>query len=325
MQGKVVVITGATSGIGRSPPSGSPRRARGWCWSPATTPRPALKRLNAIAAHPGASLLRGRSLAPVRDEAHRGGDRPGRAAHRRADQQRRRLVRHRRVTEDGLELTFALNHMSYFVLTCALMDRLKAAAPSRVVNTASGAHRGATLDFDDLQTYRDYDGFKAYGRSKLCNILFTRELARRLAGSGVTANCLHPGFVATRFGDQPAAGVRSPSALPSSLRYRRKRARRPSSISPHRRRSPARAVSISTRMPRTHRRPRLRMMPSPTGSGRNRPGSRRSTSRRGSGRCLIFADGAEWLEPKAAELEAEGFEARFAAGPDVWSKTGNEP
>ena len=74
-------------------------------------------------------------------------------------------------------------------------------APARVVNTASGAHRGATLNFDDLLSERGYAGFEVYSRSKLCNILFTRELARRLEGSGVTANCLHPGFVATRFGD----------------------------------------------------------------------------------------------------------------------------
>jgi len=114
----------------------------------------------------------------------------------------------RRLTEDGLERTFALNHMAYFVLTCALIDRLKAAAPSRIVSTASDAHRGARLDFADLQGEKGYDGYKAYGRSKLCNILFTRELARRLAGTGVTANCLHPGFVATRFGDQ-AGGVMS--------------------------------------------------------------------------------------------------------------------
>ena len=114
----------------------------------------------------------------------------------------------RRLTEDGLERTFALNHMAYFVLTCALVDRLKAAAPSRIVSTASDAHRGARLDFTDLQGEKSYDGYKAYGRSKLCNILFTRELARRLAGTGVTANCLHPGFVATRFGDQ-AGGVMS--------------------------------------------------------------------------------------------------------------------
>jgi NAD(P)-dependent dehydrogenase (short-subunit alcohol dehydrogenase family) len=108
----------------------------------------------------------------------------------------------RRVTEDGLEGTFALNHMAYFVLTHGLRERLIASAPSRVINTASEAHRGARLDFDDLQSTHGYSGFKVYGRSKLCNVLYTRELARRLAGTGVTANCLHPGFVATRFGDE---------------------------------------------------------------------------------------------------------------------------
>jgi NAD(P)-dependent dehydrogenase (short-subunit alcohol dehydrogenase family) len=108
----------------------------------------------------------------------------------------------RRTTEDGLELTFATNHMAYFVLTHGLRERLVASAPARVINTASDAHRGARLDFDDLQSTRGYSGFKVYGRSKLCNILYTRELARRMSGTGVTANCLHPGFVATRFGDQ---------------------------------------------------------------------------------------------------------------------------
>jgi NAD(P)-dependent dehydrogenase (short-subunit alcohol dehydrogenase family) len=97
-------------------------------------------------------------------------------------------------------MTFAVNHMAYFVLTEGLRQALIRSSPSRIVNTASGAHRGATLDFDDLQSERSYSGFQVYGRSKLCNILFTRELARRLDGSGVTANCLHPGFVATRFG-----------------------------------------------------------------------------------------------------------------------------
>jgi NAD(P)-dependent dehydrogenase (short-subunit alcohol dehydrogenase family) len=108
----------------------------------------------------------------------------------------------RRVTEDGLERTFALNHMAYFVVTEGLRERLAAWAPSRIVNTASGAHRDATLDLDDLQSEKGFGARQAYGRSKLCNILFTRELARRLQGTGVTANCLHPGFVATRFGDQ---------------------------------------------------------------------------------------------------------------------------
>ena len=107
----------------------------------------------------------------------------------------------RSVTEDGLERTFAVNHMAYFVLTHWLRERLIAAAPSRIVNTASEAHRGNRLDFDDLQSARDYRGLSVYGRSKLCNILFTRELARRLADSGVAANSLHPGFVATRIAD----------------------------------------------------------------------------------------------------------------------------
>ncbi len=112
------------------------------------------------------------------------------------------LFNSRHVTEDGLELTFAVNHMAYFVLTHGLRERLLASAPARVVNTASDAHKGARLDFDDLQSANGYGGFKVYGRSKLCNILYTRELARRMAGTGVTAKCLHPGFVATRFGDR---------------------------------------------------------------------------------------------------------------------------
>ena len=103
-------------------------------------------------------------------------------------------------TQGGLERTFALNHMSYFVITNLLLPKLQAGA--RIVSTASGAHRRAKLDFDDLQSRRGYSGFAVYSKSKLCNILFTRELARRIAGTGVTANCLHPGFVATRFGDQ---------------------------------------------------------------------------------------------------------------------------
>ena len=108
----------------------------------------------------------------------------------------------RRLTEDGLEYTFALNHMSYFVVTEGLRERLLASGAARIINTASAAHQGATLDFDDLQSAKSFRAMRAYGRSKLCNILFTRELARRLHGTGVTANCLHPGFVATRFADE---------------------------------------------------------------------------------------------------------------------------
>ena len=107
----------------------------------------------------------------------------------------------RDVTEEGLERTFALNHLAYFSLTLLLHDLLTASAQARVINVASEAHRWAELDFEDLQSSLSYSARKAYGRSKLCNILYTRELARRLEGSSITANCLHPGFVASRFGD----------------------------------------------------------------------------------------------------------------------------
>ena len=107
----------------------------------------------------------------------------------------------RQITEDGLERTFALNHMSYFVVTQLLRERLLATPGARIVNTASNAHRSAHVDYNDLQMMNGYRMFKAYCLSKLYNILFTRELSRQLQGTGITANCLHPGFVATRFGD----------------------------------------------------------------------------------------------------------------------------
>jgi NAD(P)-dependent dehydrogenase (short-subunit alcohol dehydrogenase family) len=109
------------------------------------------------------------------------------------------LFAKRETTSDGLELTFATNHMAYFVVTNLLLDRLKATPGARIVNTSSDAHKSGKLNFDDLQSEKSFFGFRAYGTSKLCNILFTRELARRLAGTGVTANCLHPGFVDTGF------------------------------------------------------------------------------------------------------------------------------
>src|SRR5207247_2381049 len=111
-----------------------------------------------------------------------------------------------------IEKTFALNHMSYFVVTHVLRQRLLATPGARIVNTASDAHRSATADFKDLQLTSGYGAFKAYCKSKLYNILLTRELARQLQGDGVIANSLHPGLVATRFGDEGkgigAAGFR---------------------------------------------------------------------------------------------------------------------
>ena len=115
----------------------------------------------------------------------------------------------RQVTAEGFELTFALNHLSYFVVTAGLRERLLGSTPARIVSTSSTAHMGMKIDLDDLQTKNGYSSLKSYGRSKLENILFTRELARRLRGTGLTANCLHPGVVATRFGHE-SGGVLQP-------------------------------------------------------------------------------------------------------------------
>ena len=198
MRGKVCVVTGANSGIGR---------------------------VTALElAQRGATVVlicrnEGRG-APVLEEIERRG---GRATLLTADLSSQRQVREaaaaflarfdrldvlinnagiagwgtRLVTEDGLETTFAVNHLAPFLLTGLLLDRLKASAPARAITVSSAAHKNCTLDFDDLQGERRYSGFGAYSRSKLANILFTRELSRRLEGTGVTANCLHPGVVAT--------------------------------------------------------------------------------------------------------------------------------
>lgn len=116
------------------------------------------------------------------------------------------LFNRRTVTADGLEKTFALNHMAYFVVTNLLLPNI--ADGGRIVVTASDAHRGAAMDFGDLQSEHGYRGFGVYSRSKLMNILFTRALSRRLRRS-ITANVLHPGFVATRFGDE-SGGLMQP-------------------------------------------------------------------------------------------------------------------
>jgi NAD(P)-dependent dehydrogenase (short-subunit alcohol dehydrogenase family) len=203
MQGKVVVITGGTSGIGQV--SAERLAAMG-------------ARIVLVARSKSrgeATLARLQEVAPSQAHSIHYGDVSRlvdlnrlaaeiRSAEPRIDvliNNAGALFGQRQVTEDGLELTFATNHLSYFVLTHGLREQLIVAAPSRVVNTSSAAHRYGTMDFDNLQFERDFKGFPAYGRSKLCNILFTRVLARRLAGTGVTTNSLHPGFVKTRFGD----------------------------------------------------------------------------------------------------------------------------
>ena len=108
----------------------------------------------------------------------------------------------RQVTVDGFEMTFATNHLAYFLLTNLLRPALEKAAPSRVVIVASEAHRGHTIKWDDLQQEKGFFGWRAYGDSKLMNILFARELAKRLEKTGVTSNSLHPGFVASNFGHE---------------------------------------------------------------------------------------------------------------------------
>ena len=105
----------------------------------------------------------------------------------------------RKTSVDGIEMTFALNHLSYFLLTNQLLDVLVASAPARVVNVASSSHREARLNLEHVHEANRSTGFRAYARSKLCNVLFTYELSRRLEGTGVTANALHPGLVATNF------------------------------------------------------------------------------------------------------------------------------
>jgi len=107
---------------------------------------------------------------------------------------------------DGIEKTFALNHLGYFMLTLLLLDLMWDSAPSRIINVSSGAHSGVRLDFNDLEMKKNYDSWTAYSRSKLANIYFTYELSRRLSGSGVTVNAMSPGMVATDFGKNNPVG-----------------------------------------------------------------------------------------------------------------------
>jgi NAD(P)-dependent dehydrogenase (short-subunit alcohol dehydrogenase family) len=204
MKGKTVVATGATSGIGERAVEALAGQGARIVFVARDAGRAEATRVRLEAAGPGLGHRAHLADLSLIADAKRVGAEIA-ASEPRVDvliNNAGALFTQRRVTSEGLEMTFALNHMAYFVLTLALLDRLKGSAPSRIVSTASSAHRGAKLDFDDLQGAKSFSGWKAYGRSKLANILFTRELARRLSGTGVVANCMHPGVVASRFGDE---------------------------------------------------------------------------------------------------------------------------
>jgi NAD(P)-dependent dehydrogenase (short-subunit alcohol dehydrogenase family) len=195
MEGRVVVVTGASSGIGAA--AALELAARGALVVPVCRDR---RRLEGIARRLGSEPLQAdfASLAAVRGLAAELLDR-----HPRIDVlvNNAGLVAGRRtLTGDGFELTFAVNHLAPFLLTNLLIERLRASPPARVVTTSSDAHRGGLIDLEDLQGEHGWSTWSAYSRSKLANILFTRALARRLEGSGVTANCLHPGVIRTRLG-----------------------------------------------------------------------------------------------------------------------------
>lgn len=203
MQGKTVVITGATSGVGEVAACKLAEQGARIVLIARDHGRGEQTRRRLELAAPGrghvihyANLSRLAEMKRVSEEIA--------ASEARIDvliNNAGAIFGTRQVTGDALELTFATNHMAYFVVTNLLLERLKATPGARIVSTSSDAHRRAKLDFGDLQLEKGYSAGGMYGRTKLMNILFTRELSRRLAGSGVAANCLHPGFVATRFGD----------------------------------------------------------------------------------------------------------------------------
>ena len=201
MDGKLCVVTGASSGIGLE-------TARGLC---AAGARVVMVGRNAEKTEAAAAEVR--NGAPGSADVVLGDLASLRSTHDLGEAILDRYARidvfisnagvyrvRRQETVDGYEETFAVNHLAAFTLTNLLLDRLKESAPSRIVVVASDAHYGSTLDFDDLQSRRNYRSMRVYSRSKLSNVMFTYALARRLEGSGVTANSLHPGFVATSLG-----------------------------------------------------------------------------------------------------------------------------
>jgi len=208
MQGKTVLVTGASSGIGKQTALALARDGAEvvMICRDRTKAEAAVAEIRAAVPDAKLDMLYAdlSSLAEVRRVAAE-----FRAKHARLDvlvNNAGAVIMERIVTADGFEKTFATNHLAYFLLTQELLDLLKASAPSRIVNVSSEAHRRAHLDLDDLNKEKHWAGFQAYCDSKLMNILFTRQLAKRLEGTGVTVNALHPGVVSTGFGQGEATG-----------------------------------------------------------------------------------------------------------------------
>ena len=202
MGGKVVLITGGTSGIGKAAATALAAMGAEVVVTGRSRERgeTAVEEIRRGSGNEGVSLV----LADlsVQAEVRRLAEEFGRT-HDRLDvlvNNAGVILSRRTETPDGIETTLAINHLAPFLLTNLLLEVLKESAPSRIVTVSSEARRGAKIDFGDLQSERRYRGFGVYGMTKLANILFTYELAERLRGTGVTANCVHPGPVNTNFG-----------------------------------------------------------------------------------------------------------------------------
>jgi NAD(P)-dependent dehydrogenase (short-subunit alcohol dehydrogenase family) len=196
---RTVLVTGATNGIGRAAALELARRGA-HVVAVGRDPDRTRAVVDAIGAEGGSAEARVADLSS-QAEVRRLAEEVG-ADHERLDvllNNAGAIFRERDVTVDGIERTFALNHLAYFLLTNLLLDRLSASAPARVVNVASRAQERGRLDFDDLQNERDWSMMRAYGDSKLANVMFTAALARRIDGTGVTTYSMHPGFVGTGF------------------------------------------------------------------------------------------------------------------------------
>ncbi len=211
MQGKTILITGATNGIGKQAAHDLAKLGAQLLIVGRDAARTEAARASIIATYPQAGVTTYLAdLSHMADVKRLAAE--IKAKHSRIDvlvNNAGAIFDARRVTADGYEQTFALNHLGYFLLTRELLGTLTASAPARIVNVASAAHSSAKINFDDLQGARRYSSFSAYGQSKLANIMFTYALARRLSGSGVTVNALHPGFVDTGFGSNGGGLMRA--------------------------------------------------------------------------------------------------------------------